>query len=42
MSIGVQHIFFYSGHPNGPAGVFRMTRTLETPKLSEFLGQETR
>ena len=25
---GVQHIFVYAGHPNGPAGVFRMTRTL--------------
>lgn len=34
---GVQHIFIYSGHPNGPAGVFRITRTLETPRLSEFL-----
>ena len=30
---GVQHIFFYSGHPNGPAGVFRLTRTLDTPAL---------
>lgn len=34
---GVQHIFFYSGHPGGPAGVFRLTRILETPKLAEFL-----
>ena len=33
----VQHIFFYSGHPNGPAGVFRMTRTLDTPKLAALL-----
>ena len=30
---GVQHVFFYSGHPNGPAGVFRLTRSLDTPKL---------
>lgn len=30
---GVQHIFVYSGHPSGPAGVFRVTRTLSTPKL---------
>jgi hypothetical protein len=30
---GVQHIFIYSGHPNGPAGVFRITRTLDTPRL---------
>ena len=35
---GVQHIFIYTGHPNGPAGTFRITRTLETPKLAEFLG----
>jgi hypothetical protein len=34
---GVQHIFFYSGHPGGPAGVFRLTRTLDTPKLVAFL-----
>ena len=35
---GVQHIFVYSGHPKGPSGVFRMTRTLDTPKLVAFLG----
>jgi hypothetical protein len=34
---GVQHIFIYSGHPCGPAGSFRITRTLDTPKLSRFL-----
>ncbi len=34
---GVQHIFIYSGHPNGPAGVFRITRTLDTGELSTFL-----
>ena len=34
---GVQHIFIYTGHPNGPAGVFRITRTLDTPKLAAFL-----
>ena len=33
----VQHVFFYSGHAGGPAGVFRLTRTLDTPKLAEFL-----
>ena len=33
----VQHIFIYTGHPNGPAGVFRLTRTLDTPKLASFL-----
>jgi len=37
---GVQHIFIYSGHPNGPSGVFRITRTLDTPKLVAFLGGE--
>lgn len=30
---GLQHIFIYSGHPNGPTGVFRLTRTLDTPAL---------
>lgn len=34
---GVQHIFIYAGHPNGPAGVFRITRTLDTPTLVESL-----
>lgn len=34
---GVQHIYFYCGHPNGPAGVFQMTRTLDTPKLKAVL-----
>jgi hypothetical protein len=34
---GVQHIFIYTGHPNGPAGTFRLTRTLDTPKLKDFL-----
>ena len=34
---GVQHIFIFSGHPNGPAGVFRITRTLDTPKLTAIL-----
>lgn len=33
----VQHIFFYSGHPNGPAGVFRLTRSLDTPRLVTIL-----
>lgn len=34
---GVQHVFVYIGHPNGPAGVFRLTRTLDTPKLVDTL-----
>ncbi|MCP4787065.1 MAG: exo-alpha-sialidase [Fuerstiella sp.] len=34
---GVQHIFIYAGHPNGPAGVFRITRTLQTPQLAAAL-----
>ena len=33
----IQHIFFYSGHPNGPAGTFRLSRSLDTPRLAEFL-----
>ncbi len=36
---GVQHIFVYSGHPYGPAGVFRITRTLNTPRLREALAK---
>ena len=36
---GVQHVFIYTGHPNGPAGTFRITRTLETPKLAAFLAE---
>ena len=36
---GVQHVFVYTGYPNGPAGVFRITRTLDTPKLTAFLKQ---
>lgn len=35
---GVQHIFIFAGHPNGPAGVYRITRTLDTPRLVAFLG----
>ncbi|MBA2115571.1 sialate O-acetylesterase [Bremerella alba] len=40
---GVQHIFIYSGHPNGPAGIFRITRTLDTRRLTTVIsqGQET-
>ena len=34
---GVQHIFIYVGHPNGPAGVFRITRTLDTQQLVRFV-----
>lgn len=34
---GLQHVFVYAGLPQGPAGVFRITRTLDTPKLAEVL-----
>lgn len=34
---GVQHIFIYAGHPNGPAGVYRITRSLDTPQLKASL-----
>jgi hypothetical protein len=30
---GVQHVFIYSGRFNGPAGIYRITRTLDTDKL---------
>jgi hypothetical protein len=40
-SRGMQHIFIYNGHPNGPAGVFRITRTLDTPKLVKFLNPKS-
>ena len=36
---GVQYIFIYSGHPCGPAGSFMIRRTLDTPALSQFLGE---
>ncbi|MEQ9455515.1 MAG: sialidase family protein [Phycisphaeraceae bacterium] len=36
---GVQHIFVYLGHHLGPASIFRITRTLDTPLLTEFLKQ---
>ena len=35
---GVQHIFFYAGKPQGPAGIFRLTRTLDTEKLRRDIG----
>jgi hypothetical protein len=34
---GVQHIFIYAGTPTGPSGVFRLTRTLDTTRLSALL-----
>lgn len=37
ISRGVQHVFIYSGHPNGPAGVYRLTRSLDTPRLAAVL-----
>ena len=37
---GVQHIFIYVGHPHGPAGVFRLSRTLDTQKLAAFLNSQ--
>jgi hypothetical protein len=38
---GMQHIFVYAGHPNGPAGVYRISRTLDTPKLTSLLKLDT-
>ena len=34
---GVQHVFVYLGSPAGPAGIFHLKRTLDTPKLAAFL-----
>jgi hypothetical protein len=36
---GVQHIFIYAGAPAGPAGIFRLTRTLDTVRLRTLLHQ---
>lgn len=36
---GVQHIFIYLGQHLGPASVFRLTRTLDTPALVRWLEQ---
>jgi lysophospholipase L1-like esterase len=30
---GIQHAFFFAGRPKGPAGIFRLTRSLDTPRL---------
>lgn len=37
---GLQHIFIYAGHPNGPAGVFRISRRLDTAALSTALAAQ--
>jgi len=34
---GVQHIFVYCGKPDGPAGIFRITRALDTAALKRSL-----
>ena len=34
---GVQHIFIYLGSPAGPAGIFHLKRSLDTPRLAKFL-----
>lgn len=39
---GLQHVFIYCGHPNGPAGVYRITRALDTEKLKDALNQTTK
>ena len=38
---GVQHIFVYMGASTGPAGIFHLTRTLDTPKLAAFLQDQS-
>ena len=39
---GVQHVFVYLGYPPGPSGIFRITRTLDTPKLHTWLNEDAR
>lgn len=34
---GLQHIFIYCGAPGGPTGIFRISRTLDTPNLCKSL-----
>jgi len=34
---GVQHIFIYAGQPQGPSGIFRITRSLDTPRVRQWL-----
>ncbi len=36
----VQHIFLYRGMPEGPSGIFRITRSLNTPELRESIMAE--
>ena len=33
----VEHVFIYLGFTMGPSGIFRVTRTLDTSKLREWL-----
>ena len=37
---GVQHIFIYCGRYSTPAGIYRITRTLDTDKLREAMSQQ--
>lgn len=36
---GVQHIFIYAGAPAGSAGIFQLTRSLDTERLRALLLQ---
>jgi hypothetical protein len=35
--LGVQFIYIYMGHFQGPAGVFQIKRTLDTDRLRGYL-----
>jgi hypothetical protein len=35
----VQHNFFLAGYSNGPAGVFRLPRAMNTPELAGVLSR---
>lgn len=37
---GVQHIYVYLGFTEGPAGIFQITRTLDTPALRSWLERQ--
>ena len=35
--LGVQFIYVYLGHFQGPTGIFQVTRSLDTDRLRRFL-----
>jgi hypothetical protein len=39
--LGVQFIYVYMGHFQGPTGIFQVTRTLDTDRLRRYLLEAT-